>query len=349
MYNNFQSRTNSFNRSNSRNGGQNSPPIDFSVNDIVFDKKTFEKEPIDWSTNDINFADGNAPTSNERSINRGINTSIPPPAIPGRQNGAVNRQRRASPGGDTSITLQEVAKNLENLLYLRQTLEHSPVPAVAECGSYVPYVEEPQQLSSSYIFEQPPSMDQSGMYIEAADNGSYTSGYYLPDGSDCYAYEVPLYCETTYYDDGTYAETQQYSPNNPLYCSGADYNYADASTISLYSPNNASCSVLSADATCFSPATNHSGVTYNFTPGNNQKTRQITKQISRHNSVDSNYSVLSTASSPGGHSDCSTSWIHTPAGASVKKPTVSAIRRPEDAIETDQELNSLVNLIISDE
>ena len=347
MYNNFQSRNNSFNRSSSRNGGQYSPPIDFSVNDIVFDKKTFEKETIDWSTNDINFADGNA--SSELNNSRGINTSIPPPAIPSRQHGTANRQRQASPGADTSITLQEVAKNLENLLYLRQTLEHPPMADVADTSSYVPAAEAQQQFSNSYVFEQPPNMEQSGMYMEAVDSSSYNSGYYLCDGSDAYAYEAPLYCETTYYEDGTYVQAQQYSPNNPLYCSGTDYNYADASSISLYSPNNASCSMLSADATCFSPAANNSGVAYNYTPGNNQKTRQITKQISRHNSVDSNYSVLSTASSPGGHSDCSTSWIHTPAGTSAKKPTTSVIRRPEDAFEADQELNSLVNLIISDE
>jgi len=51
----FSSMTNDPWKSSKYGRSQNLPPLDFSENDIVFDKRTFHKEEIDWKTNDVSF------------------------------------------------------------------------------------------------------------------------------------------------------------------------------------------------------------------------------------------------------------------------------------------------------
>lgn len=337
MFNNYQSRpmkTNSnYNRPTTTTRGFNSPPIDFSVNDIVFDKKTFEKAPIDWSKNDINFTDSDTTT---------CNLSIPPPAI--AQPLTVQRQPKTS-GGGTSITLQEVAKNLENLLFLRQTMDET-CGFLDQSGGFLE-----QSVTTEY-------MDGSSCYIDPTTGGYIdpVTGNYIDPATEAYvnqfdgsyvadptSYEVPLYCDTVYYTQPTSSTSPPvlYSPNNPLY---SEYTAA-------YSPNG---SYMLHDGTCYSPNnTSYPMIqpgghmspgqleqSYSFAPGS--------KIISRHNSVDSNYSSLpSIASSPNRDGNHET-WIKTGALKTPIGPVKKDKTGSEDVFNADEELNSLVDLIISD-
>eukprot|EP00088_Acartia_fossae_P062680 TRINITY_DN7583_c0_g1_i4.p1 TRINITY_DN7583_c0_g1~~TRINITY_DN7583_c0_g1_i4.p1 ORF type:complete len:323 (-),score=60.57 TRINITY_DN7583_c0_g1_i4:183-1151(-) len=322
MFNNFQRPPPKFRGASPPNGGV----IDFTVNDIVFDKKTFEKEPIDWSTNDINFKTDSSmqksvsvSTRSNNYQSRGYNQQRSANVSggqfrPRQQNSSGGRTAASAVtmGGGTTITLQEVAKNLENLLYLRQTLE----------------------------------VDDQCYYSEDYSNGGMTTSVHYE--------QQTLYCDTTpYYTANTSMLTppppppplnhynQELSPNHPL--------YVDQYTNTIYSPpsleNTVSYSQYEDNGTVYFtqqpppvsppilPPTQMTG----YTPGGHRRPRG---GFSRHNSVESNHSVTSSSSPK---SSCATS--DTTSGGQVKKLKA---RENDFDVCNDLELNSLVDLIISD-
>merc|ERR1712200_269429 len=92
-----------------RNLSLTAAPIDFSVNDVVFDvKKKTVKEEINWAVNDVDFSDLSA-RHRPRHVHRPMLTPPPPPQRP--------------PLVDVKINLPIAAENIRNLHKVIQDLE----------------------------------------------------------------------------------------------------------------------------------------------------------------------------------------------------------------------------------
>ena len=132
FHNNFNGYNKSYHHKHDRRS-QNSPPIDFTVNDIVFEKRGYSKDTVDWSTNDIYF--GRSKSTNTPSNQPGSG-SIPPKFAHNYSRSVKNRSPYSPYTHHSRYKEQSVCYNTPVDTFINASSVYSPQQVSSECRFY---------------------------------------------------------------------------------------------------------------------------------------------------------------------------------------------------------------------